>query len=167
MNLIFKKKKQKGYALLEMVFYICLLGFVAILVTNSLIIMMNSFKEIKINNELAQGTMMVEKISREIKQANSIFSLNTNSLSLNTKDSLGNNKKITFSLNGDNLQYLENDVLIGNLNKPTLVVSSLSFNLINTNKSSAIRFLIEFHSVNDSSNKIVSFQNTLILRGAY
>jgi hypothetical protein len=161
------KKNKCGYALMEIVFYISLFAIISILVINSMIIMMNSFKETKINFQLSSGANIAERISREIKQADSIFSITGTSLSLNTKDINDVSKKITFSLVNNNIQYSENDILIGNLNDSNLIINNLFFSSVSTNKSSAVRFTMSVSSAFDSSNKIVDFQNTLILRNNY
>jgi len=160
------KKTNQGFSLLEIVFYISLFAIIAILVINSLIVMMNSFREIKINNDLFTGAIIVEKISREIKQADS-FSL-TNLSTLNLSTSLGGvNKQIVFSLNNDNqIEYYEDGVLIGYLNHNNLLVQSLVFNVINTNHGLALHFKISAIS-KANLNKTINFQNTLKLRGTY
>lgn len=167
MKFNFLKKKKTGYALLEMVFYISLLVIVSVLVINSMITMMKSFKETRILSELTQNSAIVEKISREIKQAYQIYSINSTNLSLNTRDENEVEKIISFNLVGNDIQYLENGTLIGNLNSNNININSLSFTTINTNQGQAIKFYFSCSSVLDSLNRNIYFYNSAVLRGTY
>jgi len=163
----FKKTKSSGYALLEMLFYISLFAILSIVVINSLIVMMKSFKETRINSELTQSGTIMEKISREIRQANSIYSINATLLGLNIKDENGQNRRVQISLSGSDVQLSENDVLVGNLNTPNISILSLNFTQIVTTKGTAIKILLTVKSNHDSQNRTENFYDTVVLRGDY
>ncbi len=159
--------KNKGSSLLETVFYISLLAILSLLVVNAIITMSRSFRETSIYTELTQSSSIIDRISREIRQATGIVSISSSELKLNTKDEAGNAKTVQFSLSGTNINYYENDVLTGSLNTEDIAVSSLTFIQITTDVGSAIKIGISLHSLNDTQNRTVDFYNTAVLRGLY
>lgn len=163
----FKKTKSSGYALLEMVFYISLFAVVSIVVINSMIVMMKSFKETRINSELTQSGTIMEKISREIRQADSIYSVSASLLGLNVKDENGQNRRVEISLVGSDVKFSENDVLVGNLNTPNISIMGLNFTQIVTTKGTAVKILLTVKSNHDSQNRTENFYDTVVLRGDY
>ena len=163
-----KDKKKNGYALLELLFYVAFFVTFSLIVINAMIIMTKSFRETSIQGELAQSGAILERISREIKQAYSIDPASTaDDLKLNAKNDAGANKTVEFLLSGSNLQLLENSVLIGNLNAPNIIVTGLTFTQITTVKGKAIKIVLSIRSSNDSSARVQYFYDTVVLRGSY
>lgn len=160
-------KKNSGYAILELLFYIVFLSLISLVVINALIITTKSFKETAISGEWMQSGIIMEKISREIRQANDISFINVNDLKLNTKDDAGADKAVEFLLSGTNIQFLENNFLTGNLNTPNITVTGLTFTQINTAKSKAVKIVLSVRSNNDISTRIQNFYDTVVLRGSY
>lgn len=156
-----------GYALLETIFYILLFAILSIAVINAMITMTKSFKETTIQAGLMQGGNIMERISREIRQAYGINLISTSNLKLNTKDSVGVNKTIEFSLTGSNIRLLDNDVFTANLNISNITVTGLIFTQIATTKGAAVKILLTIKSNYDSQNRNESFYNTVVLRGDY
>jgi len=161
------KKTNSGYVLLETIFYIVIFVILSIAVTNSMITMVKAFKETTIQAELMQGGNVMERISREIRQAYSINSISTSDLKLNSTDSVETNKTIEFALVGSNIALTENGVLTGNLNTPNIAITGLTFTQINTAKGVAVKILLTIKSNHDSQNRPENFYDTLVLRGAY
>lgn len=160
-------KTNKGYALLELLFYVAFFAVLILLVINAIITMTRSFRETTIQNEWIQNGTSVERISREIRQAYGINSISANSLKLNTKDSGGANKIVEFLLSGTDIQFLENDILTGNLNTPNISISDLVFTQINTAKGVAVKVSLSFKSKNDVQNRVQTFYDSIVLRGSY
>ena len=161
------KNWRGGYAILETVFYIALFVILTVAVVDALLLMTRSFKETSVYAELMQGGDVMEKISREIRQAYGINSITSTSLKLNTKDSAGVNKTVEFSLSGSNIRFLENDSFIGNLNTQNISVSNIIFTQINTAKGVAVKVFLTVRSLHDSLNRDQDFYNTIVLRGSY
>lgn len=162
-----KPKKQNGYSILELIFYISIFTILVFMVINAMIVMAKSFKETAIQTELVQSRSIMERISREIKQASNIALINTTNLKLNTKDSAGTDKTIEFLLSGSDIQLLEDDVLIGNLNTGSMNVMALSFTRIITPKSDGVKIFLTVKSSNDVLARNRDFYDTVILRGGY
>lgn len=160
-------KIKNGYSVVETLFYIAIFLVLSLVVINSLITMTKSFKENTIQADLVQSAMIMERISREIRQAYGINSIAATSLKLNTKDDLDNNKTVQFSLSGVNIQLLEDDVLTGNLNTPNIEVTSLSFTQITTTEGKAVKVILSVRSTRDTAGRIIDFYDTVVLRGDY
>lgn len=162
-----KQKTNFGYSLVELIFYIALFSIIFIAVINALMVMTKGYKETAIQADLIQSSSIMERISREVRQSNNIFSISTGDLKLNTKDELGNNKTIRFVRSGTNIVLYEDDVLVGNLNTPNIRVTDLSFTQINTTMGQAIKISISVESVRDLTARNESFYSTVVLRGGY
>ena len=161
------KKSNSGYALLETLFYIALLAIFSIAIVNAIIVMTRSFKEVAIQSELMQGGAIMERMTREIKQAKSISIIGANDLKLNTEDSAGAAKTVEFLLSGANIQLLENDALSGNLNTSNLAVSNLTFTQIITLNGEAVKVSLTLSSSHDALSRAYDFYDTIALRGSY
>lgn len=157
----------KGYAVLELIFYISLFVILSVLVINSMLVMTQSFKETTVQAELLQSGNILERISREIRGSYGVASIGTSDLVLNTKDSFGANKTVQFILSGSNIRLFENTILTGNLNTPTIIVTDLSFTQITTAQGVAVKISLTVRSTNDKQNRTETFNNTVVLRGGY
>ena len=157
----------RGYTLVELLFYIAFFSILSVVVIQSLVTMTRSFKETSIQAELVQSGTIIERISREIRQAYDISSISATNLGLASTDSAGANKTVEFLLSGTSLQLLENSVLTGNLNTPTIVVTDLSFTQITTLKGKAVKIALSFRSENDTLNRVQTFYDTVVLRNGY
>ena len=158
-----KKNKKSGSTVLELLFYIALFSVMSLVVINSMITMTKSFKETTIQAELTLSGAVMERLSREIRQANSITSISTSDLVLNT----GTNKTIEFLLSGLNLQLIENSVLTGNLNPQNISINNLVFTKVNTLKSQAVKVSFTIKSNDDVLARTYDFYDTIVLRGSY
>lgn len=161
------RKTKGGFSLIEVLFYIALMAILSVLVINAIITMTKSFKETTIKTELKESSAIMEKISREIKQANSISTITSTDLKLNTTDEGGAAKTVEFLLSGTNLQYLENNVLTGNLNTPNISVTGITFTQVSTAEGQAVKVSLTVRSASDSLSRTFDFYNTLVLRGSY
>ena len=165
-EIVLKNKKEQGFAILELLFYIAFLAVLSLLVINAMMTMSRSFKETSIQGELTQSGTIMERISREIRQANDINLIDAHSLILNT----GVNETIEFKFVNPDIELWENNgsnVFIGNLNSPNIEITSLTFTPITTAKSKSIKVALSLHSNNDSLARNQDFYNTIVLRGSY
>ncbi len=160
------KNYKAGYALLELLFYISFFAILSIAVINSMITMTKAFRETTIQAELLQSGSIIEKISRDIRQADSISSISSTDLKMNTT---GVDTVVEFKLVGSDIQFLENgsSTSTGNLNTPNIVVTALSFTQITTNAGKAVRVTMSVRSTSDALGRTVDFYDTIALRGSY
>lgn len=161
-------KNNRGYTLVEMLFYIVLFSMLSILVINSIIVMMQSFKEIRIQSEISEGSNIMERISREIKQAYQINNLdNPNDLRLDIKFDEDTTKIVEFYFTDSDVELKEDGTYIGDLNSPDIKIIDLTFTQISTSKGKAIKVFLTIMSNNDTKEREYYFYNTLVLRGNY
>lgn len=161
------KNKRRGYAVLELLFYISLFIVVSLVVINSLVTMTKSFRETTVQGQLVQSGGIMERISREVKAASNINTINATDLKLDTTDGSGNSKTVEFLLSGSNVQYLENNVLTGNLNPPNITVSGLSFTQITTTEGKAVKIFFTVSAGSGDYTRYADFYDTIVLRGSY
>lgn len=161
-------KKQKGISLIETLFYVAIFSLVCMVVINSMISIMKALDTNKKNKEIMQSSEIMERISREIKQAESIHSIesNFNNLKILTTDESNTTKIVEFNLTDSNVRFLEDENFVGNLNSSNIKVVSLVFKKITTINSSAVKVFLSVSHKNDLS-KVYNFYNTIILRGSY
>ena len=162
MTLISNKKKN-GYAVLELLFYIASFAIFSLILINAMITMSRSFRETAIQAEFVQSGTIMERISREIRQANDINSIGINDLVLNT----GVNETMEFKFAGSDIQLWDTGSNIGNLNSPSIAVTNLVFTSITTAKSKVVKIVLSIKSNNDKLNRTVDFYDTIVLRGSY
>jgi len=162
-----KNKNQKGFAVLELIFYIALLVVFSTAVINAMLIMTKSFKETAIHADVLQASHIMEKISRETRKSASINAISTSVLRLNTTNDAGASKLVEFSLSESNVLFLENSILTGNLNSSNIVITNLVFSEITTTSGKAVKVSFSVRSTRDSLNRTYDFYDTVVLRESY
>lgn len=156
-----------GFSILETIFYISIFIILSVVVINAMTTITKAFKETTIQTELVQGGNIMERISREIRQAYGINSITENSLKLNITDSNGVNKTTTLTFTNPNISISENDILIGNLNTQNITVTGFTFTQIDTEKGLAVKVFLTIKSNHDLLNRNENFYDTIVLRGMY
>lgn len=170
MNFNFIKNKIKGISLVESLIYLAIFSAMSIVVINSFLIILSSLSNISLNHSLlSSGSMSMERISREVRQAKSIDLTNTttDSLQLNSTDSSGNNTTIKFLKEGNALNIYKDGILIDNLLTTNTLLDSIAFNRISTANSEAVKIKITIEETRHRKTKVVSFYDTVTLRGGY
>ncbi|OGI67902.1 hypothetical protein A2738_03585 [Candidatus Nomurabacteria bacterium RIFCSPHIGHO2_01_FULL_42_15] len=164
----YKNKKNHGYTLLELLFYISFFSMLSLVTINAMVIMTKSLREASIQAEFLQSGSVMERISREIRQAYEIDATSTETdLKLKTKDSAGTDKTIEFKFVSPNIQLWEAGSNSGNLNPPNISVTGLNFTQISTTNGEAVKVVLSVRSNNDSAAREQYFYNTIGLRGSY
>jgi type II secretory pathway pseudopilin PulG len=162
-----RRSTTEGYSLIEMLFYISLVSILTIAVVSSLVVMTKAFRETSIQGDFVESASMMERISREVRQAYGINSIGASDLKLNTKDEVGTNKTVRFVLSSSNVQLYENDVLTGNLNTSVVQVTALSFIQITTPVGTGVKIILSVRSTRDPGARVEDFYSTVVLRGDY
>ena len=165
---IFLKKHNKGYSLIEIIFYISIFVVLSLVVINALIVMTKAFKENNIQADIVTSSSIIERISREIKQASSVSNMSTNDLTVmvpNEVDALV--RPVRFLLSHGNVELYDNGVLVDNLNSNDVIVDDLTFSSVLTTTSAVVKINLSVSSVRDPLGRVYDFQNTVVLRGSY
>jgi len=168
-KIFYKNKKenglptQAGYSVLELLFYIAFFSVLSSLVINAMITMARSFKETTIQAQLVQSGNIMERMSREIRQASGIVSISANDLVLD----MGASKTMEFKFVDPNIQFWDTGSNIGNINSPNIVVTNITFTQIDTVKGKAVKIVLTVKPTNDPSGNTQDFYDTIVLRGSY
>ena len=164
---LFKKEHARGYAILEILFYISFFVILSIVVIEAMITMSRSFRATSIEADFVESAGVMERITREIRGAEGISSISTSTLLLNTTNEAGAPRTVQFALSGSNVTLTEDGALTGNLNTPSVAVTALTFTQINTAEGAGVKVVLSLRSVNDSSGRVETFYDTVVLRGNY
>lgn len=167
MNTKIQKIKTRGYTLIELLFYISLFFILTITIINSLITMTRAFREVAIYTDFIQSSMIMDRISREIRQSYEISSISATSLKLNAKDESDAEKTVEFTLFDYNMRLFENDVFVGNLNAINIQVTDLLFTNVTTSIGQAVRVSLSVKNTKDPTGRVEDFYETVVLRGSY
>lgn len=157
----FFTKKNKGFTLIETLFYLSVFLILSIATINAVITMTRSLKQVTINNELFEASFILEKITKTAGLVNGA-TFSDNQLVL-PKEISGNYK---FIFSDNDIVMYEDDVLTGQLNPNHLKVESFSVDILNTPKGNALKMSL---SVSHKSlpTKIHYFYTTVLLKGVY
>ncbi|MFA6386715.1 MAG: hypothetical protein WCW04_03030 [Candidatus Paceibacterota bacterium] len=159
-----------GFSIIEIVIYIAIFTALSIVVINSFIIVLSSFSTIRSNHDLLNsGSIAMEKITREIRQADSIDILNSTDeiLQLNSTDNSSNPVVVKFAKVGNALNLYRNGTLVGNLLTSKVTLTSISFIRTSNAKSEGEKIKMVLNNTAGKINKTENFYDTVILRGTY
>lgn len=169
-----KKRLNQGYTLPEVLVYIVLFVIMSTLVVSMLLTMSKSFSEIRANRDLSRsGTSVMERIEREIQNAESIDTGNSTLgtspgvLMLNGHDSGGVARTVRFVIASGALRVYENDVDQGVISADPTTVTSLIFQSITTAKGTGVKVSLTLSDARGTQTRSESFYTTAALRGSY
>ncbi len=168
------KQRNKGYSLIEMIVYLAIFTSVSVLVINSFITVLGSFSTTRTNRDLLEsGAVVIERITREIRQAesidtiNSVFNSSPGALQLNSIDSGGSQMTIKFSVTNGAINLYEGGTLVGNLLGQNITATSLVFRRITTTNGEGVKIELTLQDNISKNLQTANFYNTIILRGGY
>ena len=169
-----KKIKKNGYSLVEIIVYLAIFTTLSVLVINSFVIVLCAFNTTRSNrNLLESGSLAMERISREIRQAssvdiaNSVMGSNPGVLQLNSTNSVGTAMIVKFVVGNGALNIYKDGVLVGNLLGQNILVDNLIFRRITTINGEAVKIELTLEDSGSKISRLENFYDTIILRGAY
>jgi len=173
MSYIFSKKGVKkniieGFALAEMIIYIAIMSVISVVIVSVVLTVLKSNTQSYTYNNIKNSAISVlEKIDRETKQAYNINSAQDGLLVLDSKKTDGSDRQIRIYLDTGILKVDEDDVYIGPLTISGTIVSSITFQKIDTGNSQAVKIEMTIEGREDTFIKSETFYSTIILRGSY
>ncbi len=164
----------KGFSLIEMLVYVALLSILLLVVINSVILIINSYRNIKTTEVLENaGLTAMDRLEAEIRNAksidatNSVFNSSGTSSILTLNTSTTTPAKVKFYATSTTLAVDEDGVYSGPLISSNARLKTLSLWLISTSTSQAVKIELEVESGVGPSYKSAKFYDTAILRGSY
>lgn len=169
-----RKTWRRGFTIIETLVYLSILALMLVAVVAVLLNMSRVYNTLTSNRTLnASAVASMERIVREIRQANSIdvansiFNVNPGKLVLNTTDENGAVTTVEFSVSNGLLAIKQGGNTLGPLNLSSTTVDSLVFRQISTAVSDAVKVELVLTSSYLASSKTERFYSTAILRGSY
>ena len=165
-------KERKGFTLVEMLFYIALLAILLVVVTNSVLLAVTSYRNIRSAEVIESSSIAaMDRMTTEIRDADSVDILNSTFdaspgvITINTATSTP--AKIKFDGSTTSLAVYEDNAYSGPLFSRDARVKSLIFRHISTSTSEAVKIELEIESGTGTSYISKKFYDTAILRGSY
>ncbi|MCI5108292.1 MAG: prepilin-type N-terminal cleavage/methylation domain-containing protein [Candidatus Pacebacteria bacterium] len=159
----------KGYTLVEAVVYIAVMAILFIIISNSLISIIGTYKEFDTRRDLQSAAIFsFERLTREIREAESVsvagsfFGTSPGILVL-SKIEGGNPVVLEFKLSGTSLHVYKDGADQGPLTASGVSVNSLIFNHSTNDHSELVKMQLTLQS----GELIRDFYTSTVLRGAY
>lgn len=163
-----KLKLNRGISIVETIIYLAIFTIISIVVINSFIVVLNSFAVTRTNHTLLNsGSLAMDRIAYEIRQASSINAIITDGDTLCLKDISALDCIVKFEKNVDTLELSQNGSVVGNMLSSDVILTRLVFNRISGTNSEAVKIEMDLQNINSKIIKTETFYNTVVLRGAY
>lgn len=167
-------RKNSGFSLVEILVYIAVFAVLAVVVINSYATVVASFNETQTNRDLQEsGNTVMERISREIRQASSVTVANSTLgsspgiLEMASTDYSGTAQTVKFTLASGAVNLYINGSLIGNLVGQNISATSLIFRRFTTTAGTGVKIELTIQDQRGKDRKTANFYNSIILRGDY
>jgi type II secretory pathway pseudopilin PulG len=162
---------QKGFSLVEMVIYICILTAMLIIVLEVLVSITKSQRVMKSVRNIEDATLVsLERIERETRAATSIntasstLGVTPGALVLDTTDTNGNAETLRFYLSNGQLVLNENGLDVGPLTGNDVRVTSLMFVRFASSSVEGIRTQMTIESGTSTAYRSETFYSSATLR---
>lgn len=177
MQKIFAKKKRTkigGFSLVEMLFYVALLSLALLVVTQTLLVMIRSYGNLRATQHIEQdGGFSLDRIVREIRDASevtdaeSVLGTNPGELFLVTTNAVGASRTVEFYIENGQIMLREDGTPVGSLTGTKTTVTNLVFRKITTTRSKGVKIEMTIESGSGTANKSKNFYGTAVLRDSY
>jgi prepilin-type N-terminal cleavage/methylation domain-containing protein len=165
--------RTQGFTLVEMVVYAAVLGVLAVVAINSMLIMTGAYANLRASRDLnASATAVLERITREIRTAYAVdgastLNVNPSDLILDTKNAGGANTTVEFYVENNLLKVKEGGVAQGSLTTSSTNVSNFVARSISGKNSKAVKIELTMTATRGTKSKTRNFYTTVVLRGSY
>jgi type II secretory pathway pseudopilin PulG len=164
------KNHKSGFTLLEAVIYVAVLGFLVIILINTLVATGRSFVNFQIVNRLDESAALtLDRLVREVRAASSVnvaqssFNTNPGRLMLNT---IGGSTTEFYTQNGV-MMIKQGATAAATSTDPSLAVTNLIFRYLTTSRSQAVRVELTLAQTTGAVTRSEKFYTTAVLRGSY
>lgn len=154
-------KNQAGLTLIEIIIYVAIVGLMSSAITIMMINIMQlrtkSMVALEVNSSLR---LIVDKINFEIKNAKTLGTTTSNSLTINTQDSARNTT--IFDLNAGNIRMTVGST-VENLNSNLVNISAFVVTNLSSgdSKTANINYSITGNYINSGGRSEYTFANTI------
>jgi len=172
MNKFYLKNKISGYSIVEIIVYLAIFSILSVLVINSFIRVLSSFNNTAVNRKLLEsGTVAMERMTREIRQAQSIDASSTLAdpfLVLKTSSGyVCFNKTVGGNLDFSSGATTSCGTIQGDLLDDHVFLTRMIFRPITTTESRAVKIEMTLEYREGDVTRSENFYDTVVLRGSY
>ena len=164
-------RRKGGFSLIETLFYVALLSFALLMVSQTVLVMLRSVETLRASAHLTQDAgASLARLGREIRgaasvtDATSIFNTSPGALALQTTDASGAAKTVEFKVFGNALYLFENNLSLGALTGSSTALTNLVFRKIATTASAGVKIEMTLRSTVGAASSTESFYSTVVLR---
>lgn len=168
-----RRKTTSGASLMETVVYVSLVAFLSILVVQSLMALMNTFKVVRVTRDIENSAITsLDRITREIRQADALstggtFGSTTSKLILVYSGVSTTTREFSVDSNRS-LRLVENGVDIGALSSSNTLVTTFRVDLATTSTKTAVRIMLVLKDNRDKINtRTYTFYAAAAMRTLY
>ena len=164
------RSHKKAFSLIELIIYVAVLSFMAVMVVESLAFLMRSYNSLKASEEINRNAIAVlERSVREIQQASgvdttaSVFDIHPGTLVLTTPTD-----PITISASDGTVYIQEGSGPLSALTQEGVVVDSLIFSHYEgTTTAEAVQVGLVLTATRNKATKTAEFHSAAVPRGSY
>lgn len=169
-----KRYFYKGFSLVEMMIYACILSVLTIVAINAVFSSVRSFAEFRVARDLSSSAAsLLERMTREIRVAHGVdwaqstLGSNPGRLTLLTKDFGGTDTTVEFYEESGALKIKEGGVAMGALTSSGTTITNFVARSFSNSNSTAIKAEIGLSVTHAGISKSGNYQTTILLRGSY
>jgi len=153
-------KNKKGFSLIEILVYISILVFMLAIILEVVISITRSDRIIRTMRNIENSTILsMERITREVRQADSITVIEPDVLVLEKEDGT-----VEFYLSNSRLFIKENGVEIGALTASSTRVADITFTRFASSTSEGVRVKLTLESGTTTNYRTENFYTSVIKR---
>lgn len=168
---MYRQKTQYGFSLIETLFYVALLSFALLIVSQTVLVMLRSVETLRASAHLSNdAATSFSRLVREIRGATNIddsastFNTSPGALALQTTDANGAAKTVEFRVLGNTLYLFENNLSSGALTGSSTALTSLFFRKVPTAHGTGVKIEVVLRSAVGAASSTESFYSTAVLK---
>lgn len=155
---------------IEIIIYASVLGMITLVMINGVLALTGSYRNLSVMRNIEHTAMdVLERLSRDIRgatsvnAAQSVFNSSNGILTLVSTDS-GVSTTTKYYLANGVVNLDVNDVFSGPLSSVSSTITDMTFYLISTENSSAVRIDLTVQSTDGNITKVKTYHNTVTLK---
>jgi prepilin-type N-terminal cleavage/methylation domain-containing protein len=168
------KNTQKGFSLVEMIVYVVILGFLILVLINTLQSVMVTYRHVRIQRAIETSAFTaLERMTKEIRNgisvdtSNSTFNNSNGSLTISTKSPTEITKTVHVYIDQGVLKISENGTYVGQLTASSTTVTDFTLIRIIGEETEAIKMSLTLQAGTGAYLKRENFYTTTVMRGTY
>lgn len=171
------KRPHAGLSIIETLIYVALVALILVVITNTLVSLTRSDRAIKAHRAIEESFVSsLDRMVREIRDSISVdatsnlgvnLSVNPGGLVLNSLEYDGDPRVVEFFVENGVIKMKENSVVSGPLMPNSASVANLTFRLLDSGFSKAVRIELTLESGEGADLSRKDVTTTAILRGSY